>query len=135
MSHLKNVGMTYGQHLCFAMKASGQLLKAGLAAGVHAFVPSLFEKTASTTIHKLATDLSPYGRKSHRILVRFNTKWQEDSLGRQWRVVVDGIEELAHHVRIMVPCQTIRENVGEEPKFHFVCHGEAVWSATSVVIM
>ena len=51
--HPASVDETYLQHLCFAMTFSLKLFGAGLAALVHAFLPFLFEKTASDAIRKM----------------------------------------------------------------------------------
>ena len=51
--HPQSVDETYFQHLLFAGKFALTLLAAGLAALVHAFVPALFEKTASKLIAKM----------------------------------------------------------------------------------
>ena len=51
--HPREAGQTYGQHWAFAMGVSVQALKAGLAAGAHAFLPFLFKTTASRLLHDL----------------------------------------------------------------------------------
>jgi len=48
--HPASVGETYFEHLCFASVFSGKLFFAAFAAIVHAFIPALFEKTASGII-------------------------------------------------------------------------------------
>lgn len=53
LDHPGTVNETYLQHWLFATRFSLRLLVAGLAALVHAFIPSLFEKTASTIITEL----------------------------------------------------------------------------------
>lgn len=59
-----------------------------------------------------------------RILVRFNTKFEDDKLKRKWRVLLNGIEHLAHNVAINVPCETITEPIDTgEIKHHFLCYG------------
>ncbi len=69
-----------------------------------------------------------------RILVRFNTKWEQDEQKRQWRVVVDGVEELAHKVKIRTACDTIQEAISTgEIKHHFLCEDSFVtWDGASV---
>lgn len=47
------VDETFLQHMAFAAKFSGKLFAAAGAALVHAFIPCLFEKTASTIIADL----------------------------------------------------------------------------------
>ncbi len=49
-AHPESVQESYFEHLRFALWFAARLLGAGLAALVHAIVPALFEKTASTLI-------------------------------------------------------------------------------------
>ena len=51
--HPASVDETFGEHFLFAMKFSGLLFAAAGAALVHALLPFLFEKTASTIIARL----------------------------------------------------------------------------------
>ncbi len=53
LAHPRTVEETYGEHFMFALKFGMTLLIAGLAAIVHAFLPFLFEKTASTTVKRI----------------------------------------------------------------------------------
>lgn len=53
LDHPAKVDETFLQHMAFAAKFSGKLFAAGGAALVHAFIPCLFEKTASTIIADL----------------------------------------------------------------------------------
>ncbi len=55
IDHPSSVEETYFQHLRFASWFSVQLLTAGGAALVHAFIPALFEKTASKITRELYT--------------------------------------------------------------------------------
>lgn len=50
--HPAEVGMTYREHFRFAIKLAGYSFKAALASVIHAFLPFLLKKTASTTIQK-----------------------------------------------------------------------------------
>ncbi|MFZ4508263.1 MAG: hypothetical protein ACOYON_11275 [Fimbriimonas sp.] len=69
---------------------------------------------------------------SSRILVRFNTKFTEDPEGRTWRVLVDGVETLAHKVMIDTPTETITESISTgEVKHHILCHGRVEWDEAS----
>ena len=52
-AHPASVGETYLGHMRFALKFSGLLFMAGGAALVHAFIPPLFETTASRKIRQL----------------------------------------------------------------------------------
>ena len=40
--HLKEVGLTYGEHFKFAFKAGVDLIWAGTASIIHAFLPEVF---------------------------------------------------------------------------------------------
>lgn len=72
-------------------------------------------------------------RMADRILVRFNTKVADDSEGRAWRVLENGIETLAHKVLIEVPCESITEPISTgEIKHHILCHGNVIWSEDHV---
>lgn len=51
--HPASVGETYLQHLRFALGFSLSLFGAAIAALIHAFLPFLFEKTASRMIRKM----------------------------------------------------------------------------------
>lgn len=68
------------------------------------------------------------------ILIRFNTKWQDDELKRQWRVVIEGKERLADKVNISVPCETHEEPINGEQKFHFKCFGRIKWFKDNAII-
>jgi Family of unknown function (DUF6356) len=63
LDHPSSVGETYFQHMRFAGFFAGSLLSAGAAALVHAVLPFLFEKTASSIINRL----------HHRMHNRFGT--------------------------------------------------------------
>lgn len=60
LDHPRKVDESYGQHARFALGVSAQLFAAALAALVHALIPALFERTASTIVARL------YGRTHHR---------------------------------------------------------------------
>ena len=49
-THPESVNETYFQHLFFASKFAFELLTIAAAALIHAIIPPLFEKTASTRI-------------------------------------------------------------------------------------
>ncbi len=52
-SHPASVGETYVGHMGFALWFAGKLLLAGGAALTHAFIPFLFERTASDHIRDM----------------------------------------------------------------------------------
>ncbi|MFK0685579.1 DUF6356 family protein [Ochrobactrum sp. BD67] len=51
--HPSSVDETYFEHMLFASRFSAKLLGAALAALIHAILPFLFEKTASTIVRQL----------------------------------------------------------------------------------
>ncbi len=53
LEHPQSVEESYFEHLLFALKFSGKLFFASLAALIHALIPSFCEKTASNTISDL----------------------------------------------------------------------------------
>jgi len=65
----------------------------------------------------------------HRIQIRFNTdKQRVDRSLPAWRVLIDGAEHLAHHVRIEVPTQTSEDTLPSgELKWHLSCTGRVAW--------
>ena len=50
LAHPRTVDESYFEHMRFALSFSARLLGAGMAALVHAFIPCLFETTASRMI-------------------------------------------------------------------------------------
>jgi hypothetical protein len=63
--HPRSVGESYGQHFTMALGYAGKLLLAGLCALVHAILPFLFEKTASTIIRAMHADLERRTKEGH----------------------------------------------------------------------
>ncbi|MEM6902993.1 MAG: DUF6356 family protein [Pseudomonadota bacterium] len=53
LEHPGSVDETYFQHMRFAIWFAAKLLMAGFAALIHAFIPCLFEKTASQIVGQL----------------------------------------------------------------------------------
>lgn len=53
LNHPKSVDETYVEHMAFAAWFAGKLFTAAGAATVHAVIPGLFEKTASSIIAEL----------------------------------------------------------------------------------
>lgn len=60
LDHPASVDETFFQHMAFALKFAALLFAAAGAALVHAFIPYLFEKTASRIIARL------YARTNNR---------------------------------------------------------------------
>ncbi|MCH2164139.1 MAG: DUF6356 family protein [Marinovum sp.] len=57
-THPASVGETYFTHFLFALRFALRLFAAGGAALVHAFIPPLFETTASDQIKALHAELT-----------------------------------------------------------------------------
>jgi len=53
LDHPAKVDETFFEHMAFALRFAGLLFAAAFAALIHAFVPCLFEKTASRIIAQL----------------------------------------------------------------------------------
>ena len=53
LTHPRSVDESYFEHMAFAGRFSGKLFLAGFCALVHAFLPFLFERTASTMIAEM----------------------------------------------------------------------------------
>lgn len=61
VAHPQSVDETYFEHMRFAGWFAARLFGAGAAALVHAFIPCLFEKTASRMITEMHAKLSRRG--------------------------------------------------------------------------
>jgi hypothetical protein len=132
MGHLEDVEMSYWQHLKLASFNSLRLLFSSVVLFIHGICPCLFTNTASAILKDV---LKSFPKTNNRILVRFNTKWQNDPDKRQWRVLVNGVESLAHKVVIKTTVTTIEEEVAGEQKFHFLCYGQVLWQGTNAEII
>ncbi|MEI8144369.1 MAG: DUF6356 family protein [Alphaproteobacteria bacterium] len=55
--HPHAVGESYGEHFGVAMSYSGRMFVASFCAFVHALLPFMFEKTASTMVRKMVADM------------------------------------------------------------------------------
>lgn len=134
MSHLKDTGLSYFAHLLRALWFAWRSMKAAMVLVIHGLFPSCFEHTASGMFSGLASELR--ARHGDRILVRFNTKFAEDDLKRNWRVLVNGEETLAHEVKINIPCETIVERIATgEIKYHFLCWGHVSFDENHTAII
>jgi hypothetical protein len=57
-AHPRSVNEDYAAHAVVSLRFALLLLRAGLAALVHAIIPALFETTASSTIKQLHGEMS-----------------------------------------------------------------------------
>jgi len=71
-----------------------------------------------------------------KIQIRFNTKYLEaSSTELKWRLLVDGIEQLASQIEVQVPSYTSEDVIATgETKWHFTCVGEVRWNGSEAVI-
>ena len=53
LEHPHSVGESYMEHQAFALAVSFKLFTAAFACFIHALVPALFEKTASTIVREV----------------------------------------------------------------------------------
>lgn len=60
LAHPRSVDESYGEHFSVAFGFGAQMVTGGLACIVHAFIPALFERTASKTVKSLLA-LWPHG--------------------------------------------------------------------------
>lgn len=58
LDHPRSVGESYFEHMAFAFKFSMRLFGGALAALTHAFLPFMFEKTASTLVKNMAQKMN-----------------------------------------------------------------------------
>lgn len=56
-AHPHAVGESYSQHFGVAMSYSWRMFKASFCAFTHAFLPFAFEKTASTMVRQMVSDM------------------------------------------------------------------------------
>lgn len=70
-----------------------------------------------------------------RILLRFNTKFEQDPKQRTWRVLEDGVEKLASKVFIQCDGQTIQEDIDGVPKYHVLFNGKTLWADDEATII
>jgi len=71
-----------------------------------------------------------------KIQLRFNTeKEKTDANAPPWRVLVDGVEQLATSVRIEVPTWTTEDLLSTgQKKWHISCEGTVSWDSTHCTI-
>jgi len=60
-AHPHAVGESYGEHFFAASRYAARMFAAGGAALVHAFLPFMFEKTASTIVKSMYADMTRRG--------------------------------------------------------------------------
>jgi hypothetical protein len=61
--HPNEVGMTYWQHMRYALMLSRKTLMASIAALIHAFFPFILKSYTSDTIFKLAKEFEQKNRR------------------------------------------------------------------------
>lgn len=131
MGHLSEINKTYFEHLVFAWITAIQLLEAAVVLLFHGLAPDILCKAGSEIVQNVHLALSQTPGQD-RILVRFNTKWEQDPEKRQWRILINGHETLAHQVVMLKPCKTIEEPVEGVQKFHFETTGQVTVDANYI---
>ena len=58
MNHLKDINLSWGRHLRFAVELALKLFLLSLIAVVHGIFPSIFTSKVSDEVHKLNKELS-----------------------------------------------------------------------------
>jgi len=58
MKHLKEINMSWGMHLWYAITLATRLLLLSLTAVVHGLLPFIFTSKVSDGVHKLDEELS-----------------------------------------------------------------------------
>ena len=58
MSHLKDINMSWGMHLWYAITLATRLLLLSLTAVAHGLLPFIFTSKVSDEVHKLNEELS-----------------------------------------------------------------------------
>lgn len=53
LNHPRQIGESYGEHWSAAFRFGADMVRAGAACIIHAFVPAFFERTASSTVKRL----------------------------------------------------------------------------------
>ena len=66
------------------------------------------------------------------IQIRFNTKFNESSL--VWRIIADGVENLAEEVEIIGTCYGEKSIVDGENKYNIACNGDITWIGNKAII-
>ena len=77
LAHPRSVDESYGEHFSVAFGFGAQMVTGGLACIVHAFIPALFERTASKTVKSLYGFMAarqPSGQKEP--LTHMQDGWQ-----------------------------------------------------------
>ena len=58
MKHLKDINMSWGMHLWYALGLAGKLFLLSLTAVAHGMLPFIFTSKVSDEVHKLNEELS-----------------------------------------------------------------------------
>ena len=74
--HPHSIGERYGEHFYFALCFGISLIAAGIACTIHAFLPFLFQKTASRALFKLTLDFNQ--RMPEKKKNESNSEWIAD---------------------------------------------------------
>jgi len=59
-AHLRENGMSYGEHLLFAYKHSARCIKAATLLGIHGLLPCFFRMAGSSLVHEMSKDFTDH---------------------------------------------------------------------------
>jgi len=70
----------------------------------------------------------------YNVRIRYNTKVEVGS-DLHWRVLIDGIENLASNVKLHIPTYTSNELIDGVEKWHIACDSNSIeWDGTNCTI-
>lgn len=131
MNHLKETGYSYFGHMIKALGFALRLYKIGFGLLLHSIFPNVLTHYGTDGVCAIFNSLSG----GDRILIRFNTKWEEDDLKRNWRVLINGVESLASEIKILVPSGTTEEDISlGVTKWHILCYGKVHWDGNKALV-
>ena len=67
-------------------------------------------------------------KKRLQIKIRFNTNYkEEDTQTKEWRVIVNGVENFCNHVTVNCPSKTSKDFIeGVGNKWHISCEANSI---------
>lgn len=67
-------------------------------------------------------------KQKMQIKIRFNTNYKEgDNQIKEWRVIVDGVENFCNHVTVNCPSKTSKDFIeGVGNKWHISCEANSI---------
>lgn len=133
MDHLRNINMSYTNHMFRALGHVYHLTIAVVALMIHAVIPSVFENVASNKVSQIHWSMRYARPGSHRILIRRNAQVNQPN----WAVYVIGVKEvMVDHVSIDVPCETcFLPSQSGELQYHILCMGDVMFEGNEIAVI